>query len=128
MPAHRHGELRRGPRAGFREAGEELDVVSCVASGRDRGKFWRLGPDGSTTLVEVPNTYAAAPALEQRAVLLKLHGRVDRSLEREHESFVVTEDDYIGYLARTEVVSAVSRRSGRTPTPEPLPLPRLQPA
>ena len=92
---------------GFREAGEELDVVSYVASGRDRGKFWHLAPDGSTTLVEVPNTYAAALALEQRAVLLKLHGRVDRSLEREHESFVVTEDDYIGYLARTEVVSAV---------------------
>ena len=91
----------------FREAGEELDVVSYVASGRDRGKFWHLAPDGSTTLVEVPNTYAAALALEQRAVLLKLHGRVDRSLEREHESFVVTEDDYIGYLARTEVVSAV---------------------
>jgi serine/threonine-protein kinase len=91
----------------FREAGEELDVVSYVASGRDRGKFWHLAPDGSATLVEVPNTYAAALALDRRAVLLKLHGRVDRSLEREFESFVVTEDDYIGYLARTEVVSAV---------------------
>ena len=91
----------------FREAGEALDIVTYVASGRDRGKFWHLAPDGSATLVEVPNTYAAALALEQRAVVLKLHGQVDRSLEREHESFVVTEDDYIGYLARTEVVSAV---------------------
>jgi hypothetical protein len=57
--------------------------------------------------VDVPNTYATALSLEQRAVILKLHGQVDRTLEREHESFVVTEDDYIGYLARTEIVSAV---------------------
>ncbi len=60
--------------------------------------------------------------------VLKLHGQVDRSLEREHESFVVTEDDYIGYLARTEVVSAVPVGSGRTLAPQPLPVPRLQPA
>jgi serine/threonine-protein kinase len=91
----------------FREAGEEVDVVSYVATGRERGKFWHLAPDGSATLVDVPNTYATALSLDQRAVILKLHGQVDRSLEREHESFVVTEDDYIGYLARTEVVSAV---------------------
>jgi serine/threonine-protein kinase len=91
----------------FREGGEEVDVVSYAATGRERGKFWHRAPDGSTTLVEVPNTYAAALSLEQRSVILKLHGQVDRSVEREHESFVVTEDDYIGYLARTEVVSAV---------------------
>jgi hypothetical protein len=32
-------------------------------------------------------------------VILKLHGQVDRGPEREWESFVVTEDDYIDYLA-----------------------------
>ena len=37
-------------------------------------------------------------APEQRDVILKLHGGVDRTPGREHESFVVTEDDYIGYL------------------------------
>jgi serine/threonine-protein kinase len=91
----------------FQEAGEEVDVVSYAATGRERGKFWHRAPDGSTTLVEVPNTYATELSLERRSVILKLHGQVDRSVEREHESFVVTEDDYIGYLARTEVVSAV---------------------
>ena len=90
----------------FHEANEHVNVVSYIASGRNRGKFWHRAPDGSTTLVDLPNTYAPL-SLEERSVILKLHGQVDRSPEREHESFVVTEDDYIGYLARTEMVSAV---------------------
>jgi hypothetical protein len=40
-------------------------------------------------------------------VILKLHGQVDRGPERRWESFVVTEDDYIDYLARSDVAGAV---------------------
>jgi hypothetical protein len=47
----------------------------------------------------LPNTYATELSLERRTVILKLHGQVDRGPEREWESFVVTEDDYIDYLA-----------------------------
>jgi DNA-binding SARP family transcriptional activator len=92
----------------FLDAGEEFDVVSYLAAGRDRGKFCHVAPDGTGTLIEVPNTYATELSLDRRTVILKLHGQVGRSAEdREWESFVVTEDDYIEYLAQSEVASVV---------------------
>jgi len=91
----------------FLEAGEEFDVVSYLAAGRNRGKFCHIRPDGTGTLIEVPNEYATELSLERRTIILKLHGQVDPGLERAWESFVVTEDDYIDYLAQTEVASAV---------------------
>jgi hypothetical protein len=91
----------------FLEAGEAFDVVSYVAAGRNRGKFCHVGPDGSASLIEVPNEYATELSLEQRTIILKLHGQVDLSNEREWESFVITEDDYIEYLARAEVATVV---------------------
>src|SRR5919198_1380617 len=92
----------------FLAAGEEFDVVSYLAAGRNRGKFCHLAPDGSGTLIEVPNTYATELSLERRTIILKLHGQVGKSPnEREWESFVVTEDDYIEYLAQSEVASVV---------------------
>jgi DNA-binding SARP family transcriptional activator len=92
----------------FLDAGEEFDVVSYLAAGRNRGKFCHLAPDGSGTLIEVPNTYATELSLERRTIILKLHGQVGKSTdEREWESFVVTEDDYIEYLAQSEVANLV---------------------
>ena len=91
----------------FLEAGEEFDVVAYLAAGRNRGKFCHVDPTGRTTLVDIPNTYATELSLERRTVILKLHGQVDRSPEREWESFVVTEDDYIDYLVRAEMTSVV---------------------
>jgi DNA-binding SARP family transcriptional activator len=93
--------------AAFLEAGEEFDVVSYVASGANRGKFCHIRPDGSGQFVDVPNTYATELSLEQRTVILKLHGQVDCGPTREWESFVVTEDDYIDYLAKSDVAAAV---------------------
>jgi hypothetical protein len=55
----------------------------------------------------VPNTYAAELSPERRTIILKLHGGLDRGDARLWESFVVTEDDYIGYLADGEVASAL---------------------
>jgi len=91
----------------FLEAGEEFDVVAYLAAGRNRGKFCHVRPDGSGTLIEVPNEYATELSLEQRTIILKLHGQVDPRLESAWESFVVTEDDYIEYLAQSEVASVV---------------------
>jgi DNA-binding SARP family transcriptional activator len=88
------------------EAGEEVDVVSYVAAGRDRGKFMHFRPGGDATLIQVPNAYAEL-TLEERPALLKLHGQVDRRPQRDHESFVVSEDDYIGYLAQAEIANVV---------------------
>src|SRR6266545_3400481 len=91
----------------FLEAGEEFDIVSYVAAGADRGKFCHLAPDGTGRLIDLPNTYATELSLETRTVILKLHGQVDRAPDRAWESFVVTEDDYIDYLAESDVAGAV---------------------
>ena len=89
------------------ETGEEFDVVSYVASGRHRGGFCHVPPDGGAHLIEVPNEYATELSLERRTVILKLHGGLEQEAAREWESFVVTEDDYIDYLAQSDVGSAV---------------------
>lgn len=91
----------------FLDAGEEFDVVYYVASGRDRGRFCHVQPDGTACVVDVPNTYATELSLERRTVILKLHGGVDATPARALESFVVTEDDYIDYLAYGDIGGAV---------------------
>ena len=91
----------------FEEAGEEVDVVTYVATGPFRGKFWHRAPGREPCAIDVPNTYATELSLERRTVLLKLHGAVDPFPEREWESFVITEDDYIDYLGRSDVASSV---------------------
>ena len=91
----------------FEAAGEEVDVVTYVASGQYRGKFWHRAPGEEPRPIDVPNTYATELSLERRTVLLKLHGAVDPFPERAWESFVITEDDYIDYLGRSDVVSSV---------------------
>ena len=68
-----------------------------VAAGRDRGKFLHISPDGAAIVVEEPNAYTGL-ALDERSVLLKIHGHVDRGGTRERESFAVSEDDHIDYL------------------------------
>ena len=91
----------------FEEACEELDIVSYVATGTHRGRFWHRPPGESPRPIDVPNTYATELSLERRTILLKLHGAVDPLPEREWESFVITEDDYIDYLGRSELSSVV---------------------
>ncbi len=89
----------------FEDAGEEVDVVSYIATGRDRGRFCHRRPNGSTVVINVPNTYTDL-SLDDRTVILKIHGDVDPP-ERERESFVVSEDDYIAYLAQTELANVI---------------------
>jgi DNA-binding SARP family transcriptional activator len=91
----------------FLDAGQDFDVVSYIATGRNRGRFCHIDPSGDGTLIERPNEYATELSLERRTVILKLHGQVDRTAERAWESFVVTEDDYIGYLAQAEVANVI---------------------
>jgi DNA-binding SARP family transcriptional activator len=90
----------------FADAGEECDVVSYLAFGRNRGKFLHVTADGAATLVEVPNAYSDL-SLERRTVILKIFGGIDRGPEREWESFVVSEDDHIDYLAQAEITVVV---------------------
>ena len=83
------------------DADEEFDVVSYIASGRDRGRFAHRDPGGDTRVIDLPNTYATELSLDRRTVVLKLHGGLEGA------SVVVTEDDYIGYLARGDVGGAI---------------------
>jgi len=91
----------------FEDAGEELDIVAYVATGTHRGRFWHRPPGHAPRPIDVPNTYATELSLERRTILLKLHGAVDPLPEREWESFVITEDDYIDYLGHAELTTVV---------------------
>ena len=91
----------------FENAGEELDIVAYVATGAHRGRFWHRPPGEPPRPIDVPNTYASELSLDRRTILLKLHGAVDPLPEREWESFVITEDDYIDYLGRSELTAVV---------------------
>jgi DNA-binding SARP family transcriptional activator len=92
----------------FLDAGEQFDVVSYIASGRDRGRFAHLAPDGATAVIDLPNTYASQLSLERRTVILKLHGGLDV------ESFVVTEDDYIAYDVAGAIPVGITAKLSRS--------------
>ena len=87
----------------FVAAGEEVDVVYYAAL-RDRpGRFIHIRADGKR--VPVPKTYRGF-ALGERTVILKIHGAVDRDDEL-GDSYVITEDHYIDYVARTNVYNLI---------------------
>jgi DNA-binding SARP family transcriptional activator len=90
----------------FADAQEEFDVVGYLAEGRDRGKFCHITSEGDARVIDEPNTYGDL-SLDRRTVILRLHGQVDPRPERDRESFVVTEDDYIHYLGNGELTSVV---------------------
>jgi hypothetical protein len=86
----------------FTAVGQAFDLV-VYRPGNDRssasrwGRFWHRAPDGSMR----PITSANADEYEfcqHRPVILKLHGTIQRD-DRRHEAFVITEDQYIEYLA-----------------------------
>ena len=90
----------------FAEAGEELDVVSYISLGPHHGRFLHVSAEGEGAVVDVPNAYTGL-SLDDRTVVLKLLGQVDRRPDREWESFAVTEDDHIDYLAQADIASLV---------------------
>jgi hypothetical protein len=89
----------------FEEAGEQFDVVWYIADGEQRGKFWHRPPGGEPRTIERPNEYDEL-SLEQRTVILKIHGAVDRK-DAHRDSYVITEDHYIDYLTKTELQQLV---------------------
>lgn len=85
----------------FRDVNEPFDLVAYVAEGEQRGKFLHVPQDGGACVIERPNEYRGL-ALEQRSVILKIHGAVDRDGSL-WDSFAITEDHYINYLVRTDI-------------------------
>ena len=60
-------------------------------------RFWHKKPDGKTVKIVDPISYDY-PFFDERAVVLKIHGTIDRS-NQGREGYVITEDHYIEYLA-----------------------------
>jgi DNA-binding SARP family transcriptional activator len=86
----------------YSDIGEEYDVVSFVSLGRDRGKFLHLPADGAARLIDEPNREIGLTS-ETRTLIVRLNGGADELSGRVRDSYVVSEDDYIDYLARSDV-------------------------
>ena len=80
---------------------EPYDTVWYIADNKFRGRFWHRAPGADPQVIERPKTYDGL-ALEERTVILKIHGAVDRA-DAARDSFVITEDHYIEFLAKTEL-------------------------
>lgn len=89
----------------FKAVSAPFHLVSYVAEGVGSGKFLHSPPDGKVCLIDEPNQYRGL-LLDQSPVILKLHGAVDRANKGE-DSFVITEDNYIDYLTRTDIASLI---------------------
>jgi hypothetical protein len=97
---------------------EPYDLVVFMATGSHRGRFvhvpwWDPGGNGSRPIT-VPNEYVDLPIDEdgalERTVIVKLHGGgLDAGSDGPHlrDNFVITEDDYIGYLTQSPAESLI---------------------
>lgn len=84
----------------FAEVGEPYELVTYIAEGRDRGLFRHITANGGLTVIRKPNEYVDL-RLDQRTVIAKIHGAVDRT--HGADSFVITEDHYIDYISRADI-------------------------
>jgi hypothetical protein len=80
----------------FVDEGVEFDLLIYRAE-NNRGWFWHVKPSGEAIKIVEPNKYTDV-SLDVRPVIIKIHGAIDRKKPAD-DSFVITEDDYIDYLA-----------------------------
>jgi hypothetical protein len=88
----------------FAAAGEPYDLISYMTAEPNLGRFVHWPPGESEgRVIDNPQEYIKLSP-EERTVILKIHGLVDRvTPERSWDSFVITEDHYIEYLTRTDI-------------------------
>jgi hypothetical protein len=89
---------------------EAYDLAVYMANGKDRGKFVHHPWGEDPITVDTPNRYSGFPIdveslAVQRTVIMKVHGAVSPVVGG--DNYVITENDYIEYLSRTEIVSLV---------------------
>lgn len=86
----------------FRGLGEEFDLVSYVAAEDGLpGRFVHQAPGSPLRDIDKPNEDTLV-ALEQRTVILRVHGFVDRS-DSGNDTYVVADDDYIDYASGQDI-------------------------
>jgi hypothetical protein len=100
----------------LRAANQEFDQITYLADGPDAGRFihrrWRSVGGGlpapllsADTIIRIPSEYTDEELTAwRRPVLVKIHGAVD-TLAEAGDSYVITEDHYIDYLARTDAAN-----------------------
>jgi hypothetical protein len=88
----------------FADAGEPFDLLSYVAKGPDSGRFLHVPPDGKPRPIKKSNQYPLS--LAERTIILKIHGAVNR-IDRNEDSYVIAEDDYIDFLSQTSIAKVV---------------------
>lgn len=102
----------------FDAAHEPFDLVVFMATGDHKGRFlhvpWWDEGGGEPRPISVPNSYVDLPIDEEldleRTVIVKIHGGPVHdapSAFQLRDNFVVTEDDYIGYLSRSPIESLI---------------------
>jgi hypothetical protein len=102
----------------FDEVHEPYDLAVFVATGEHRGRFvhvpWWDPEDRGSRPIRVPNEYVDLPIDEdgglERTVIVKLHGGttdLGSGASRLRDNFVITEDDYIGYMTQSPVESLI---------------------
>ena len=89
----------------FKDAGEKYDLVTYIADGDERGKFRHTTPDGVAHIIAQPNSYTEL-RFDERPAIAKIHGTVVRQLQ-DNDSYVITENNYIDYLSRTEIAQLI---------------------
>lgn len=82
----------------FRDAGVDVDLVSYLGDGPDRGRFLHVRPGAEPVVITEPNAYVIP--FDQRPVVLEAHGSVDTGA-------VVREDDHIDYLVAPDPTAPV---------------------
>lgn len=89
----------------FLDRGEPCECLWYEAKrGQARGRFKHARADGIVT-IDKPNEYLTH-ALREHTVVLKLHGAIDRH-DAKRDSYVITEDNYIDYLANGDIAAQI---------------------
>ncbi len=88
----------------FDEAGEPYDLIWYEAQSErpDCGRFIH-DHDASPVPILLPNQYVELDP-DERTVIVKLHGAMVRA-DPSRDSYVITEDDYIRYLTRSDIAT-----------------------
>jgi hypothetical protein len=91
------------------EAAEEPYSVFFYRASRE-GRCWlRHGENADAEVIARPETYTDV-SLDERSVILKVHGAVDRRERRSfNDSYVISEDHYIDFLASTRLQTLVPK-------------------
>jgi hypothetical protein len=92
----------------FEAAGEPYSVIFYRAS--RQGRCWlRHGEEVEARPIARPERYTGV-SLHERSVILKVHGAVDRHERRSfNDSYVISEDHYIDFLASTRLETLVPK-------------------